>query len=292
LAFLRRDLKKRSTDVTLQDLTAARILKFLTYLERERRNSIRTRNARFAAIRSFMTYVASQDPTTLALVQPVLALGMKRFERKLVGSLSRQEVEAILEAPDKTTWIGQRDRVMLTILYNTGARVSELTAIRVADVSFATGPGIHIVGKGRKQRQVPLWPETARLLKSWLKRYPRDPEDPLFTSRAGQALTRIGVARRLKLAAARAANQYPALSKRRIHPHLMRHALALHLLQSGVSIEVIALWLGHESSVVTHMYLEADLQTKEQTLRRLQAPKTTAFRYKASDRVLGFLESL
>jgi integrase/recombinase XerD len=140
---------------------------------------------------------------------PVLA--NKRFERTIVGSLSRREIQAILDAPDKTTWIGQRDHAMLATLYNTGARVSELTAMRVADVSFANGPGIHIHGKGRKLRQVPLWPETAKLLKQWFKGYPRKPEEPLFTSRLGQGLTRVGVARRLKLAAVQAARQYPTL---------------------------------------------------------------------------------
>lgn len=290
--FLKREIKKNPPDVNLEDLTSSRVLKFLNHLEHERHNSIRTRNARFAAIRSFMNYVASQEPTAVAIVQPVLAISMKRFQRKLVGSLSREEVDAILDAPDKTTWIGQRDRVMLTTLYNTGARVSELTSMRVADVSFAAGPGIHISGKGRKLRQVPLWPNTARLLKSWMKKYPRNPEEPLFTSRSGAPLTRTGVARRLKLAAACAAKQCPTLGKRSIHPHLLRHALALHLLQSRVSIEVIALWLGHESPEVTHMYLEADLKTKEQTLKLLRAPKTKAFRYKAPDSVLSFLDTL
>jgi site-specific recombinase XerD len=292
LAFLKREVKKRPTDVDLKDLTAPRILKFLNYLEKERHNCIRTRNARFAAIRSFMTYVASQNPLTLAIVQPVLALANKRFERKIVGSLSRSEIQAILDAPDKTTWIGQRDHVMLATLYNTGARVSELTTMRVADVSFANGPGIHIHGKGRKLRQVPLWPATAKLLKGWLKAYPRKPEEPLFTSRLGQGLTRIGVARRLKLAAVQAAKQNLTLGKRRIHPHLIRHTLAAHLLQKGVGIEVIALWLGHESPEVTHMYLEADLKTKERSLKKLRAPNTNGFRYKAPDRVLSFLESL
>jgi integrase/recombinase XerD len=291
LAFLKREIRKDPQDVNLDDLTAPRILTFLNHLEHDRRNSIRTRNARFAAIRSFMKYV-SQDPMAVAVVKPVLDISMKRFERKIVGSLSRDEVDAILDAPDKTTWIGRRDRVMLATLYNTGARVSELTSLTVADVSFSTGPGINISGKGRKMRQVPLWTNTARLLKSWLKENPRSPEQPLFSSRSGEPLTRTGVARRLKLSAAQAAKVCPALAKRNVHPHLMRHALALHLLQSGVSIEVISLWLGHESSEVTHMYLEADMKMKEQTLKKLRAPKTRTFRYKAPDRVLSFLESL
>jgi site-specific recombinase XerD len=292
LAYLEKTLKKRSAQITLDDLSAPRILGFLNYLEHTRHNSIRTRNARFAAIRSFLHYTASQHPTALALAQPVLALSMKRFERPLVGSLSREEVEAILEAPDPKTWIGQRDRVMLTTLYNSGARVSELTTLRVTDISFGAGAAVQILGKGRKQRQVPLWPATARLLKRWLRSYPRTPEQPLFTSRSGHALTRIGVARRLKLAAARAAKKHPQLAKRRIFPHLFRHALALHLLQSGVDINVIALWLGHESPVTTHMYLDADLKTKERALKKLRGPTNTPLRYRPADRLLEFLQGL
>jgi integrase/recombinase XerD len=191
LAYLEKTLKKRSARITLEDLSAPLILGFLNHLEHTRHNSIRTRNARFAAIRSFLHYTGSQHPTALALAQPVLAISMTRFERPLVGSLSREEVQAILEAPNPKTWIGQRDRVMLTTLYNSGARVSELTALRVTDVSFGTVAAVQILGKGRKQRQVPLWPATARLLKRWLRSYPRTPEQPLFTNRSGHALTRM-----------------------------------------------------------------------------------------------------
>lgn len=292
LAFAERRLGKRPTALALEDLTASLVLEFLEHLEKERHNSIRSRNARLAAIHSFMHYVALKEPGALALTQSVLAIPMKRFERPLIGFLSREQLQAILEAPDPTTWSGQRDRVMLATLYNTGARISELIGMRIADLSFQAGPAIHIRGKGRKERQVPLWPQTARQLKGWLRQYPRAREEPLFVNRSGNALTRVGVSERLKLAARAAADQYPQLAKRAIGPHLVRHSLAMHLLQSGVDITVIALWLGHESPVTTHMYLEADLQMKQRTLKALHAPNNTPVRYRPTDRLLHFLQSL
>jgi len=223
LIFAEQHLGKPPADLILTDLSPAFILAFLRHLETQRHNSIRTRNVRFAAIRSFMQYVAIKEPSTLALTQSVLTIPMKRFERPLVGFLSRQQVQALLQAPSAATWSGQRDRVMLATLYNTGARVSELIGMRIADLSFETGPAILIHGKGRKERQVPLWPSTARLLKRWLQQNPRKPEQPLFTNRSGASLTRIGITERLKLAACAAAQQHSELARRRIFPHLLRH---------------------------------------------------------------------
>jgi integrase/recombinase XerD len=196
-AFAEQRLKKQPADLTLEDLNPNFILRFLDHLETDRHNSIRTRNARFAALRSFMRYVGGQDPSSAALTQSVLNIPMKCFERPLVGFLSREEVQAILQAPDSATWTGQRDRVMLATLYNTGARVSELIALRVSDVSFDRGPAINIVGKGRKQRQVPLWSDTARQLKRWLRQYPRNSQQPLFPNRSGSPFTRVGLTDRL-----------------------------------------------------------------------------------------------
>lgn len=292
LSFAERHLRKHPADLALADLNAPFILDFLQHLEKVRHNSIRSRNARFAAIRSFMQYVAIREPAALALTNSVLAIPMKRFERPLVGFLPHQQIQAILQAPSALTWSGRRDRVMLSTLYNTGARVAELIGMRITDVSFEIGPAILIHGKGRKERQVPLWPNTARLLKCWLQQNPHEPQQPLFTNRTGSSLTRVGITERLQLAARTASKQYPELLKRRISPHLLRHSLAMHMLQSGVDITVIALWLGHESPATTHMYVEADLHMKRRALETLQAPRTTALRYRPSDRVLEFLQSL
>ena len=292
LAFAHRQLGKQPCDLTIEDLNAALILAFLEYLEVERDNSIRSRNARFAAIRSFMRYVAFQEPSALSLVQRVLAIPMKRFEQPLIGFLSREQVEAILAAPDRHTWVGQRDHVMLATLYNSGARVSELIGMKVGDLIFEPSAFVRIHGKGRKQRSVPLWRETATQLKRWLQAYPRTPEQPLFPNRSGTVLTRIGLTERLKLAAKVAAQQYPDLHKRRIFPHLIRHSIAMHMLQAGIDITVIALWLGHENPTTTHRYVEADIAMKEQALKTLQAPSQQPLRYKPTDKVMQFLQSL
>ncbi|MBZ5617048.1 MAG: site-specific integrase [Acidobacteriia bacterium] len=293
LVFAELRLSKRPANMILQDLSPNFVLEFLDHLEKERYNSIRSRNARFAAIRAFLHYAAAKEPSVLAITQSVLAIPMKRFERPLVGFFSREQVQAILDAPDPDTWSGRRDRVMFSTLYNTGARVSELIHLRIADVSLESSPAVHILGKGRKERHVPLWSSTAKQIKRWLKEgKPRGPEQPLFPNRKNGSLTRTSVAERLQLAVQKAATNYPELSHRRISPHLFRHSVAMHLLQAGVDITVIALWLGHESTATTHMYVEADLAMKERALKSLQAPQSRSTRYRPRDPVLQFLQGL
>jgi site-specific recombinase XerD len=292
LGFLVKETGRQPAALSLSDMGAPRVLAFLAHLEVERRNCVRTRNARLAAIRAFMRYVGLREPALLALTQPVLAIPVKRFERPLVGFLTREQVAALLAAPDPNTWSGRRDRVMLAVLYNTGARVSELIEMRIADLTLAPAAAIRIRGKGRKERCVPLWRHTAAQLRDWLKHLPSTPEQVLFPNRAGGALTRTSVAERLKLATASAARDHPELTRQRVSPHIVRHSTAMHLLQSGVDITVIALWLGHESPVTTHAYIEADLVMKEHALKALRPPRASQARYRAPDRVLAFLQSL
>lgn len=293
LGFVESRLGKQPAALSLEDLDAELVIAFLSYLEAERHTSIRSRNARLAAVRAFMRYVGLREPALLAITQPVLAIPMKRFERPLVGFLERAHIEALLDAPDPGTWSGRRDRVMFATLYNTGARVSELISLRVGDVTLCGPVSVRICGKGRKERRVPLWRRTAVQLREWLKGHPPGAEHPLFPNRNGVALTRTSVADRLKLAAARASARYPELARCRITPHVVRHSTAMHLLQSGVDINVIALWLGHESPVTAHTYIEADLAMKEQALNTLQVPNNNApGRYRASNRVLEFLQAL
>lgn len=291
-AFIEGRAGKRPATLMFEDLKAPVIIAFLEHLETHRHNSVRTRNARFAAIRAFACYVGLREPALLALTQPILAIPMKRFERPLVGFLSREHIRALLAAPDTSTWSGRRDRVMFATLYNSGARVSELTAMRVADLSLSPSASIRIVGKGRKERCIPLWRRTAVQLRGWLDELPPAPGQWLFPNRAGGALTRTTVAERLKLAAAPLIARFPELARCRISPHVVRHSTAMHLLQSGVDITVIAIWLGHESPVTTHTYIEADLAMKERALNALQPPASSTVRYRATDRVLEFLQSL
>jgi site-specific recombinase XerD len=292
LGFAAQRLGKPPAEIAIEDFNASLVLNFLEYLEKQRHNSIRSRNARFAAIRSFMHYAGLKEPAALAITQSVLAIPMKRFERRFVGFLTREYIEAIIAAPDPNTSSGRRDRVMLATLYNTGARVSELIDMRISD--FLSGPSaaVRIRGKGRKERSVPLWSTTAAQLRRWLREQPRAAEAPLFPNRSGRPLTRTSVTERLMLAVQIAAKRYPELATRRISPHLFRHSIAMHLLQAGVDITVIALWLGHENPATTHMYVEADLAMKERALKNIQSPRTASVRYRPPDRVLQFLQSL
>jgi len=290
--YAQEQLKKAPAFLQFEDLDADFVLKFLDYLEQERGNSERTRNFRLAAIRSFLRYVSYRLPGSLSSIQQVLAIPLKRFDRPSLEFLQREELEAIITAPDKTTFSGHRDFAMFMTLYNTGARVSEIIKLQVADVCLGSKASIVIHGKGRKLRVVPLWKSTQPHLKKWLLRLKCDPREPLFPSRGGQPLTRSGVEYQLRLAVQEAAEQFPSLKNRQISPHTLRHTTAMHLLQSGVDITVIALWLGHESPATTHMYVEADLAMKEKALQKLQDPSLKSVRYQASDSILSFLESL
>jgi site-specific recombinase XerD len=292
LRFAEQKLARRATDLSLADIDAPLVLAFLDNLESQRHNCIRSRNTRLAAIRSLMNYAAVQEPSALPGIQRVLAIPMKRFDRPVVGFLTQEEMQAILEAPDTHTWSGQRDQAILSTLYNSGARVSEIIAVRRIDIESERCQAIHLHGKGRKERVVPLWTDTSKLLRAWASRIAADPQQPLFPNRFGQMLTRSGVESRLRRAVIVASNKCPSLRNKSVSPHIIRHTTAMHLLQAGVDLTVIALWLGHESIVTTHQYLEADLQMKEQTLAILQPPGIRIFRYKPSSDVLSFLDGL
>jgi len=283
---------KEPASLALTDINADFILKFLDYLEIKRGNCQRTRNLRLAAIRSFMNYISYQVPDSLFVISQVIAIPLKKFDRPSLEFLTRDEVEAIIEAQDKLTFSGHRDFVMFMTMYNTGARVSEIISLKVSDINLEDKAYIIVNGKGRKQRAVPLWNSTKHHLKNWLFQIKAYPGDAVFPGRCGKPLSRSGVEYRLRLATKKAAEKFPSLKKRKISPHTLRHTTALHLLQSGVDITVIALWLGHESPATTHLYVEADMTMKENALKKLQDPSLKSVRYKPSDSILSFLESL
>ena len=292
LNYAERATGKPPAKLALCDFDAALVLDFLVHLEAERHNTVRTRNARLAAVRAFAHYVASQSPPALHLAQQILAIPMKRFERPILEFLSRDEVRALLAAPGVESWCGRRDTAMLALLYNTGARVSELIGIRVADVTLAATASVRLHGKGRKQRTVPLWKETATEIRQWLRYADLHVEQPLIPNRSGLPMTRTNVAERLNLAVSTARATCPQLAGRRISPHTWRHTTAMHLLQAGVDLTVIALWLGHESPVTTHGYVEADLAMKERALATITPPETKRKRYRPADTLIQFLEGL
>ena len=292
LRYLQKTQRKQPSAVTLSDLDAPTITAFLQYLEKKRGNKPRTRNARFAAIRSFMKYAAARDPASLPIIQRVLAIPLKRFRRPAVCYLSRDEVTAIIEAPDASTWSGRRDRVLFDLLYSTGARVSEVTALRRADVRLDSSRSIQLTGKGRKQRVVPLRKSTAQRLRKWMTQIDPSPDTPLFPNREGRPLTRSGIEKRLRKAVHTATDRCSTLRAKRVSPHVFRHTTAMHMLQAEVDITVIALWLGHESTETTHLYVEANLAMKERALSKVEGIPTKRLRYRLNDKLLEFLDGL
>lgn len=292
IRYLEVERKKSPTVLTLADLDAPVVLDFLNYLEKTRGNSVRTRNARLAAIRSFLKYAVAHAPSALPSIQRTLSIPMKRFTKPMLGFLSRDEIAAILDAPDHLTWSGQRDRALFALLYNTGARVSEAIALRRQDVAIERTRCVRIRGKGRKERTVPLWKGTSAQLEIWMRQIQPAPESPLFPNNRGQRLSRSGVEDRLQKAVQSAFEKCPSLRNKEISPHTLRHSTAMHLLQSGVDITVIALWLGHESTETTHHYIEADLDMKSKALAKVEEIPLRQFRFRGSEGVLKFLESL
>lgn len=276
----------------LEELNAPLVLAFLDYLEQVRGNAVRSRNARLAAVRAFIRYASTEEPTYLPTAHQVLAIPTKRYAKPMLGFLSRDEMQAVLDAPPADTQAGQRDRALFLTLYNTGARISEALGLTIGDLLLDGTPCVVLRGKGRKERTVPLWTRTARVLRAWIRAYGGQPTDRLFPNGRRGTLTRSGAAQRLALAVDRAAQLRPSLRGRRVSPHVVRHTTAMHLLQSGTDTAVIALWLGHESPTTTHGYLEADLAMKERALARVAAPAVTASRFKASDDLLAFLDRL
>jgi len=293
LHFAESHLNKSPAAMALADITPDLIMAFLDYLERQRHNSVRSRNARLAALRSFMKFAAHRDVSSLQVIERALGIPVKRFERPMFGYLSREEMLAVIGTPDDT-WLSQRDHVLFLLLYNTGARVSEITGVKVGDVVLDDSAScVHLHGKGRKQRSVPLWRTTVKAVRTWLKSNPQfEATSSLLPSRNGHAMTRTNAALRLTLAVQTATAAFPDLAKRHVSPHVIRHTTAMHLLQAGVDISVIALWLGHESPATTHQYVEADLTMKERALAKLHEPDAKIQRYRAPDSLIDFLKTL
>lgn len=292
LDFTTKHCGKSPTSMKLDDITPEVILAFLDHLEQDRHNAVRSRNARLAALRSFLKFASHRDVASLHVIERALGVPMKRFERPMLGFLSRDEMLAVIGTPG-ITWISQRDHLLFGMLYNTGARVSEMIGVRVADVVLDGAACVHLRGKGRKQRSVPLWRSTVKEIRAWLKINPQlISTSALLPNRDGQAMTRDNVTKRLALAVTAAAKLNAGLESRQITPHTVRHTTAMNLLQSGVDISVIALWLGHESPATTHHYVEADLAMKDRALARLQEPEVKVPRYRASDSLLESLKTL
>jgi site-specific recombinase XerD len=292
LKFAQERLHKPPSQFKFEEIDAQLIVAFLDHLEKQRGLTARSRNLRLTAIHSFFRYAAFEMPAYSAQIQRVLAIPSKRFRRTLVRFLTRPEVDALLAAPDLRTWFGRRDHAFLLVAAQTGLRLSEMTGLKRTDLTLGTGAHVHVIGKGRKERCTPLAKSTVAILKAWLRELQRGQEDILFPNARGGRLSPDAVHYLLARHCTAASNVCPSLKHKRVTVHVLRHTMALDLLQEGVDRSVIALWLGHESVETTQIYLEATLAMKEQALAKTTPPNGKRGRYRPGDQLIGFLNSL
>ena len=291
--FTTTQLRCAPSALRIEELDAPFLERFLDHLERDRRNHPRTRNHRLAALHGFFRYVALAEPALSLQCQRILAIPSKRFERGPVEFLTEEEITALVAAPNAATWVGQRDRTLLLLAAQTGLRNSEITTVRRQDIELGVGAHVRCTGKGRKSRCTPLRPDVIAVVKAWLTRHRSASTDPLFPSvRDGRRLTADGVQRLVARHAAAASRTCPSLKGKKVTPHTLRHAAAMALLRHGVDLTVIALWLGHESTETTQMYLHADMRVKERALAHATACGVRPKRYRPPDSLLAFLEGL
>jgi site-specific recombinase XerD len=292
LSFAQTRLRKAPSDLLLSDLDAAFVGRFLDHLETQRKDSARTRNARLAAIHSFIRFVALEEPEASMMCQRILAIPVKRSVRRLITSLSRPEIDALLAAPDRDSWLGRRDHAILFLCIQTGLRVSELVGLRRADLVLTASPHVRCRGKGRKDRCTPLTKAAVKICRAWFTEYVADPDAPAFPSRRGTVLNRDTVGDLITKHAATASSRCMTLRDKRVTPHVLRHTAAVLLLRAGNDRAIIALWLGHESIETTQMYLDADLTIKERALSRTAPLRSAPGRFRPDDELLRFLNDL
>ncbi|MGP0103317.1 MAG: tyrosine-type recombinase/integrase [Solirubrobacteraceae bacterium] len=292
IAFASQQTGKQPCQLEIEDLNAPLIGAFLEHLQRDRGNSPRTRNQRLAAIHSLFRFASLRHPEHAATITRVAAIPAKRYERNDIPYLSAEEVKALLDAPDQSTWLGRRDHALLLLAIQTGLRVTELTGLRVGDLSLGVGAHVRVIGKGRKQRATPLTRETVTVIRKWLTERQGQPEDPLFPTRQGAPLSRHTIGLLLRKHTATAAIGCRSLSEKTVTPHVLRHTNAMLLRASGVDIATIALWLGHESIKTTHIYEHADRALKERAIARTAPLGTPPGKYRPPDTLLAFLQAL
>lgn len=292
LEFAQKQLKKPPSNLALSDINASLIGAFLDNLEARREVSVRSRNLRLTAIRSFFRYVSYQEPAQSAQIQQVLAIPSKRYDRRLVGFLTRAEIDAMLAAPNMQTWIGRRDHALMLMAFQTGLRLSEISGLTRQDLELKTGAHVRCQGKGRKERCTPLTAQAVKVLTAWLREPVRGKVDVLFPTIHGERMSADAVQYLVAKHKAVASVACPTLKDKRVSPHVCRHTTAMELLQSGVDSLGIALYLGHESVKTTQIYLDADLAVKETTLAKMTPINGVAGRFQPDDRLLKFLKSL
>ncbi|KQV49578.1 integrase [Pelomonas sp. Root1217] len=292
LQFTHKRLRKAPSSLTLEDIDAPLVAAFLDDLEAVRGVTARTRNLRLTAVHSFFRYASYEAPTHAAQIARVLAIPAKKFDRALVGFLTRAEVDALLAAPDQCTWSGRRDHALMLLAVQTGLRLSELIGLRRDDVQLGTGSHVRVIGKGRKERCTPLSKATRAVLGAWLGEPTLAPSQPVFPNARGGPLSPHGVHYLMAKHVAAAGTHCTSLARKRVSPHVLRHTTAMDLLHEGVEQSVIALWLGHESIETTQIYLDANLEMKEKVLAKTTPPDSKPGRYRPDDKLLMFLKGL
>lgn len=281
--------------IEMHQMEAEYILAFLDILDKQRKNQPKTINNRLAAIHAFLRFLSFEKPEYSSMLQRSLMIPFRKEEKRQMDFLAKEEIDALLNVCRTEQELGRRDKLMILLLYNTGVRVSELVSLKCSDVIFNSSGSsayIHVIGKGRKERNVPLWKNTAQYVQKYINIQCRKENERLFINYSGEELTRSGVRYRIQCLIDEAKKNTPSLSNKQITPHTFRHSTALHLLQSGVDISTIAIWLGHESIMTTHKYMEADMEMKQKILERISEPSTEGYLYKPNNDILTFLDSL
>jgi len=294
LRFVSERRRREIAELSLADLQAGEVLMFLEHLEKDRKVSVGTRNCRLAAIRSFFAFVAHREPLAIAQCAEIAHIPVKKRSRPAMCYMDAEEISAILREPDRSSLEGQRDHALLAFLYNTGARIQEALDVCPRAIRFESPAQVELLGKGRKSRICPLWPETTEVLKALLKRQPRPETEPIFVNRYGQPLGAAGVRFKLKQYVRAAARHVPSLATKRITPHIWRHSVGVQLVAAGVDVTVIRNWLGHVRLDTTNQYARANLETKRKALEQVD-PTTRPGRpprWKRNPELLTWLDSL
>ena len=292
LTYAKQRTGKAPSELELGDLDAALVSSFLEHLEHDRGCGVGTRNTRLAAVHSFFRFASYRHPEHAATIQQVLAIPQKKTERRPRSFLTTVEMEALLAAPDRSTWSGRRDHMVLALALQTGLRLSELTGLRCRDVELGAGAHVKCLGKGRKRRDTPLDRTAVSLLRAWLRERGGEPDDPLFPSRQGGRLSSDAVQRLVAKHVETARASCPSLGSKRITAHNLRHSCAMDLLASGLDVATVAMWLGHEKLESVNAYVHSDLTMKERALDRRSPLKAGTGRYRPNDALLAFLENL
>jgi len=289
LCFAADWLKIKPAKIEIEPLDAPLILAFLAHLEKKRGNSARTRNARLAAINSFFRYLEYRVPSCLDQSRRIHAIPLKKTDQSLVGYLTRNELQALLDAPDTSIISGIRDRAMLHLTFAAGMRVSELVGLQLDQIDRQSMSSVHIMGKGRRERVLPLWKETTAAIRAWLKVRPVDGAPELFLNARGQAMTRSGFEYILEKHVATAVRNTPSIANKRVSPHVLRHTCAMHTLQATRDVRKVSLWLGHASLQSTEIYLRTDPTEKLEALAAMAPPMLKPGRFRSPDKLLAML---